>query len=330
MHTSYAFIPIACLLLLTTLSAAAAEIRVGIIGTDTSHAPAFAKLLNDPAAKGHIDGGRVTMVFKSFSPDLPQSADRVEGFMKQLLAMPGVTTADSVEQLVQNVDAVMLLNVDGRTHLDLARRVIPFRKPVFIDKPFASSYRDAREIFRLAAQHGTPVFGSSSLRYTLAQPALESASNAKIGALKGAFAWGPAVIEPHHPDMFWYGIHAVETLYAIMGAGCVSVQRTHTADTDIITGVWADGRTGTVRGMRDTKAYFGATLFGANATHTQPTALPGYAPLAREIMLFFKTGKPPVPAAETLEIMAFMEAADLSKQRNGAPAALSEITKQKQ
>ncbi|AWI09842.1 Gfo/Idh/MocA family protein [Ereboglobus luteus] len=306
---------------------AAAELRIGIIGADTSHAPAFAKFINTPPANDPVEGVRVTSVFKTFSADMPLSANRVEGFMKRLLAMPGITAAASIEELAQNVDAIMILSADGRAHLDLARRVIPFRKPVFIDKPLASTYRDAVEIIRLAEQHGTPVFSASSLRYTLAKPALaKAAQTAKMGAIKGVFVWGPAAFEPRTPDLFWYGIHSVESLYAVMGAGCATVQRIHTDDTDIITGIWPDKRIGTIRGMRDTKSYFGLTLLGANAPLTE-NAASGYAPLVREIITFFKTGKPPVPYAETLEIMAFMEAAELSKQRNGAPVALDEILK---
>ncbi|MDR1011311.1 MAG: Gfo/Idh/MocA family oxidoreductase [Opitutaceae bacterium] len=319
------FVPLVCLLPQTTMPAAG-EIRIGIIGADTSHAPAFAKLINDPAAQGHVGGGRVTTVFKAFSPDMPLSAGRVDGFMRQLLAMPGVTAADSIEQLAQNVDAIMILSADGRAHPGLARRVIPFRKPIFIDKPLATTYRDAREIFRFAEQHGTPVFSTSSLRYALAQPALEKAAKTKMGALKGVFVWGPATVEPNHPDLFWYGIHSVESLYAVMGAGCVSVQRTHTPDADIITGIWPGERVGTIRAMRDTKSYYGLTLFGANAAHTEGSAS-GYAPLAKEIITFFQTGKSPVASAETLEIMAFMEAAELGKTRNGASVPLAEIIK---
>ncbi len=317
-------------LLLQTALAAAAELRIGIIGADTSHAPAFAKLINTPAAKDPIEGARVTSIFKTFSPDMPLSAGRVDGFMQQLLAMPRITAAASIEELAQNVDAIMILSADGRAHLDLARRAIPFRKPVFIDKPLASTYRDAVEIIRLAEEHGTPVFSASSLRYTLAKPALAKAAAQakKMGAIKGVFVWGPAAFEPVTPDLFWYGIHSVESLYAVMGAGCATVQRIHTANTDIITAIWPDKRIGTIRGMRDTKSYFGLTLLGANAALSE-NAASGYAPLAKEVIAFFQTGKPPLPYAETLEIMAFMEAAELSKQRNGAPVALEEILKQK-
>lgn len=306
--------------------AAAGVIRVGIVGADTSHAPAFAKLLNTPPTDGADSGVRITTVFKAFSPDMPLSVDRVDNFMKRLLAMPGITESPSIEQLAQNVDAIMILSADGRAHLDLARRCIPFRKPVFIDKPLAASYKDAAEIIRLAEQHGTPLFSSSSLRYTLAQPALEAVAKKKIGEIRGVFAWGPMATEPNHPSLFWYGIHSVESLYAIMGAGCASVQYTHTDDTDIITAIWPDKRVATIRGMRNAKGYFGLTLFGANAPHTEKAGS-GYAPLVREVVTFFKTGKSPVPLSTTLEIIAFMEAAELSKNRNGAPVALTEITK---
>jgi hypothetical protein len=52
---------------------------------------------------------------------------------------------------------------------------------------------------------------------------------------------------------------------------------------------------------------------------------PGYGPLAREIAAFFRTGKPPVPAAETIEIYAIMEAAHESGRRGGMPVKVADV-----
>ena len=55
-----------------------------------------------------------------------------------------------------------------------------------------------------------------------------------------------------------------------------------------------------------------------------------YRELLVEIVKFFRTGSPPVPPEETLEMMAFMEAADLSKARGGAPILLGDVVEQSQ
>lgn len=303
-------------------------IKVGIIGTDTSHVPAFTKLLNDPKEPGHIPGARVVAAFKGGSHDVESSHTRVERFAAEIHDKYGVEIVSSIEELLTKVDAVLLESVDGRPHLAQARPVFKAKKRVFIDKPFAASYADAREIVRLSRESGTPFFSSSSLRYAADVVALKN--KPELGGILGAMAFSPSPTEPHHPDLFWYGIHGVETLYTLMGAGCESVTRTNTAGADVVTGKWKDGRLGTFRGIRDGKQDYGAIAFGtkANATTTPPMKV-DYRNLLVEIVKFFQTGVAPISPEETLELMAFMEAADLSKARGGAPVMLKEITDRK-
>lgn len=306
---------------LGSLAAQDADLRIGLIGLDTSHVVAFTRVLNDASHKDHLKGGRVVAAYRGGSPDMPLSADRIDGFTAELKKYPEIAFHDTIESLVAAVDAVMILSVDGRIHLEQARKVLPSRKPVFIDKPFAASLRDAREIFRLAREHGTPVFGTSSRRYSPTLPALLKATEGKVRA---ALSYGPMQIEPNHPDLFFYGVHSVEGLYTVLGAGCVSLQRTHTADTDIVTGVWADGRVGTVHGIRNAKAPFGMVVFGTDGPVREDAEM-SYVPMLKEVLAFFRTGVSPVPAETTLEIIAFMEAADESKRRGGAPVSVTDL-----
>ncbi|MCX8108863.1 MAG: Gfo/Idh/MocA family oxidoreductase, partial [Verrucomicrobiae bacterium] len=286
------------------------EIRIGMIGLDTSHVVAFTRLLHDTNAPGHVPGARVVVAYPGGSPDIEASWSRVQGYTRELSEKYGVQIVDSIPALCAQVDAVMLESVDGRPHLEQVKLVFAAGKPVFIDKPIAGSLRDAIEIFRLSRKSGVPCFSSSSLRY---YPGLIELKNADVGQIKGAVSTGPCHLEPHHPDLFWYGIHAVEALYAVLGTGCERVVRTSTPDTDVVTGVWKDGRVGTVIGIRNAAAPYRVTLFGTKAVIDQK---PGgdYGPLVREIVRFFQTGNPPVPANETIELFAFMEAADESKR----------------
>jgi hypothetical protein len=215
--------------------------------------------------------------------------------------------------------------VDGRPHLEQARPVLKAGKPVFIDKPVAGSLRDAVEIYKLAKANKVPVFSSSSYRYYESMVELQKA---KTGRIRGAISYGPCALEPHHPDFFWYGIHATEALFTLMGTGCQSVVRTVTADTDVATGTWADGRTGIFYGLRGGALPHKVIVFGADAVVEQKDGNDNYAPLVREIMKFFQTGIAPVSVEETLEIYAFMEAADESKRRGGAPVKMSEVMEQ--
>jgi hypothetical protein len=324
MHTPLRLLlPVAALLL--AVAARAADLRVGLIGLDTSHVIAFTKALNDEKNKDHVPGAKVVAVFKGGSPDIPSSANRVEGFTADLLKFPGIKLYDSVAELVQNVDAVMIESVDGRPHLKYAREVLPSGKPTFIDKPVGGTLRDTLEIYALAKKHNTPLFSSSSLRQAV-QGALQGQ---KWGELRGATTFGPCELEPHHPDLFWYGIHAVEMLYTVMGRGCVSVVRTHTPNVDVVTGVWSDGRVGTMRGNRNTKSAYGVTVFGSTAV-LSPELKVNYSALLRDVVKFFQTRQAPVSPEETIELIAFMEAADESKRRGGAPVSIADVLKANQ
>jgi predicted dehydrogenase len=306
-------------------------LRVGLIGLDTSHAGAFTQLLNDTARLDHIAGARVVAAFKGGSPDVEASATRIEKFTAELRDTWKIELVDSIEELVRRVDAVMLTSVDGRVHLAQITPVLAARKPVFVDKPLAASVADAVAIATLARTHATPIFSSSSLRYSDDVQAVKK--DARVQQVLGAVAWGPGTLEPHHPDLFWYGIHAVEILYTFMGPGCERVTRSHAPAGDLVTCQWKDGRTGTVRTIREGAAPYGQVVFGAKGVvSVPPPAAPvaaakrsSYHGLVSAIVEFFRTGTSPVPIEETLEIMAFMEAADLSKSRKGAPVAISEL-----
>jgi hypothetical protein len=310
------------ILLLSTLALGAAEeLKIGLIGLDTSHVIAFTELLNNPKSKEHVSGAKVVAAFKGGSPDIPSSADRLEGYTKQLQEKYEVKIVGSIEELCGLVDAVLLESVDGRPHLEQARPVIKAHKPLFIDKPLAGSLKDAIEIYRLAKEANVPVFSSSSYRF---YDSLKQVQKADFGELKGAISYGPAEIEKHHPDMFWYGVHATEALFTIMGKGCESVVRTATPDTDIITGTWKGGKVGTLIGLRNGSTPNKVIVFGTKKVVEQQGD-GSYANLVREIIEFFKTGKPPVAPEETIELFAFMEGADVSKKNGGCPVNLNEL-----
>jgi predicted dehydrogenase len=300
-------------------------LRIGIIGLDTSHVPAFTGMFNDPNNKNYIPGFKVVAGFPGGSRDVKASYTRVEMFTKQIRDQYGVEIVDSIDALLTKVDVVLIESVDGRPHLAQAIPVIKAGKIVFIDKPIAGSLADAIMIFQLAQKHKTPVFSSSSLRYATNIRAVKS--DPKLGKVLGCVSYSPCEIEPHHPDLFWYGVHGVESLYTIMGTGCKSVQRTHTKDVDVVTGVWNDNRVATYRGLRGPKADYGTVTFGDKGIVSTTGAVGGYGPLVREIATFFKTGQPPVSAEETIEMFAFMEAADESKRQNGAVVTIESVMK---
>jgi predicted dehydrogenase len=312
-------------LLLGGLAAAAAPaekppFRLGVVGLDTSHSIAFAKLFNDPADRDHIPGFRVVAAHPYGSRDIPSSTNRIPEYTRTVADM-GVEIVDDVAALVARVDGVLLETNDGRPHLEQAAVVIAAGRPLFVDKPVAASLADCVAIYTLAAEKGVPVFSASALRFAAGSQAVRAGS---IGEVTGCDTFSPCSLEPTHPDLFWYGIHGCEALYTVMGPGCRTVSRTHTDDFEQVTGEWSGGRIGTFRGIRRGKGGYGGTAFGTTGT-AAVGAFDGYAPLARAIAEFFRSGKAPVAADETIELYAFMAAADESRRAGGGPVAVADV-----
>jgi predicted dehydrogenase len=297
------------------------KLRVGIIGLDTSHVVAFTTAIRNAKADDPLARLAIVAAYPGGSNDIAVSRDRVAGYTAKLQEW-GVEIVPSIDTLVERVDAVLLESVDGRPHLEQVRPVLKAKKPVFIDKPVAGTLADAIEIFRLAEAEGVPCFSSSSLRYSTG--VLAARDNPKLDGVVGCMVHAPCSLEATHPDLFWYGIHGVEMIFTIMGPGCVSVQRTHTDDCDVVTGIWKDGRVATFRGIRNAKLDYSGFVYGKKDI-SMIGSFSGYQPLLVEIARFFETRKPPVAAAETIEIFAFMEAADESKRQGGCPVTLDSV-----
>ena len=300
-------------------------LKAGIIGLDTSHVVAFTKLLNAEKPRPELAGVRVVAAYPGGSADIPSSRDRVAGYTRDLKEKYGVEIVGTIDELLAKVDVVLLESVDGRPAPRAGAAGLPARKPVFIDKPVAGSLADAIAIFDLARETGTPCFSSSSLRFG---PGIVPASSRPQGrrdrglrdlrALRDRGASPGSVLvrrprcrEPLHDH----------------GDG-LRVGRPH-AHREV--GRWPsasgrDGRIGTFRGNRKTLYKFGGTVFGTKAIAPLGD-YGGYEPLVVEIVKFFKTGKPPVSAEETVEIFAFMEAADESKRQGGRPVTIESVMK---
>ena len=311
-------------------------IKVGVIGLDNYQAVAFTQLFHDPKATGDLAGIQVVAGFPGGSPDIEESVRELpkwtEGIKKY-----GVAIVASPEDVLKQVDAVLVMSVDGRAHLEQLKPVLKAGKPVYVGRPLAASLADAVEIFRLAKEHGTPIFSCSQHRFSPGFIGMRK--HEEVGDVIGCDVYGGCPREPHHPDLFWHGVHGVETLYTIMGPGCISVTRTATDSADVVTGVWDDGRVGTYRGIRKGAPKYSATVFGSKGV--APAGIYGYAapvngvvPKGRymgyeataiEIAKFFKTRTPPVKPEETIELFAFMEAAEASKRENGVPVKLATV-----
>ena len=300
--------------------------RIGIIGLDTSHAPAFAKSFNIEGASQDYGGYRIVAAYPYGSRTIESSYKRIPGYIEDVKNF-GVEIVDSIADLISKVDVMILCTNDGRLHLEQAIPVFKAGKRMFIDKPIAGTLSDAFAIFQAAEDLRQPVFSTSGMRYTTNME--DIVKNKIVGNVLGAETHGPAPLEPTHPDFFWYGIHGIEALFTMMGTGCHTVSRVHTPDTDVVTGIWDGNRIGTFRGRRTGNPLYsyGGNAFGQTGIKSMGEYIGGVA-LDKEIVKFFQTGIAPVAPEVTLEIFTFMEAADESKRRGGAAVSMAE-TKQK-
>jgi hypothetical protein len=304
-------------------TSARGDIKVGVIGLDTSHSIAFTKIINNPE-NPEMKGYTVTAAYPYGSRTLESSFKRIPGYIEDIRKL-GVEIVDSIDSLLKAVDVVLLETNDGNLHLEQALEVFKAGKLMFIDKPAAASLEDTIAIYNAAREYNLPVFSSSSLRWT--RHSQEIRRGELVGRVIGADTYGPSAIEPSHIDLAWYGIHGVEMLFTVMGTGCKEVVRVHHPDNDIVVGNWGNGRMGTFRGIRSGRSGYGGTAFGAEGI-SEIGPYEGYDPLVTDIIRFFETGVPPVSPQETIEIFAFMEAADESR-RNGGSVVKIETVMQK-
>jgi predicted dehydrogenase len=293
-------------------------IRVGIIGLDTSHSIAFAKLLNDPNAAEDVANCPVVAAYPHGSPDIESSVSRIPTYTRQIQEL-GVEIAPSIDALLEKVDAVLLETNDGRPHLEQVLSVFKAGKRVFIDKPIAASLTDAVAIFEASKKYDVPTFSSSSLRYGRTT---QAARRGDYGKITHCEARSPSKIEKTHPDLFWYGIHGVEALFTVMGTECKTVRRSERDGKIEVIGQWSDERTGLFL-----EAGYGGFARSADGIEHAIGNYDGYRPLIVEIVKYFRTGKVPIQPNETLEIYAFMEAADESKRQGGKEVQISEVLK---
>lgn len=290
------------------------KMKLGIIGLDTSHVTAFTELLNNESSTYHVPGGEVIIAFPGGSGEMKMSIDRVKGFTEKMKHDFDVKIVDSIEEVAEQCDAILLESVDGRVHLEQFKIIAPYGKPTFIDKPFATSWEDAKAIFTLAEKHNTPVMSCSAVRYSEGLVSIRDSIEGKD--IYGVDCYGPLAMEPTH-GLFWYGIHTAEMLFSLLGTGCERVTVIKNESHELIVGEWKDGRIGTLRGNRIDDNAFGALVHGNKKNvlvDVTKDDKPFYASLLEEIITFFREGMSPINQAETLEVVRFLEAANESRE----------------
>lgn len=275
-------------------------LKIGIVGSDNSHAIAFSRLCN--AKKGddglRVSGARVTHLF-----GLKEDRNRE---VAEAGHIPNVV-ADPTEMMGQ-VDAVLVVFRHGDLH---ARYALPFVKagvPTFVDKPLACSVADARRLVNAARKNDTPLTSFSTVRYAGDIVKLIKAVKARR-PLTGGLVYGPADATSQYGGLIFYGIHAVEVMLEVFGYEAASVRAVRTKAGVVADVTYRDGATVSLQFI--TK---GARGFGVLA-HTQKGHVYQELDLStcyrdgfRVFSRMFKTGKWPLTPAQLVRPVEIMSA----------------------
>jgi predicted dehydrogenase len=297
-------------------------IKLGIVDCDTSHVLQFTMRCNhvEIDEEQWVDGARVVCAYPGTSVVTDQATvdERVGK-----LAGWGVEIVKSREEMIGKVDGVLIESNQGSQHLKHAELFMKAGIPCYIDKPFANSADDALAIAKLAQENNLPFFSSSSLRYA---PEVVAAK-AELGTIFGADAWSPASLHEASPGLAHYGIHGVEILFALMGAGCQAVSCAFSEEIgEVNTARWSDGRVGVMRGTRKGAHDYGFVAWGESEVRRSGVdAAYIYRELVKEFVELFATGKSPIDPNETIEIVCFMDAALESSKQSGEWVELKKL-----
>ncbi|MFA6947527.1 MAG: Gfo/Idh/MocA family oxidoreductase [Eubacteriales bacterium] len=187
--------------------------RVGILGTENSHAAAFCDLINAPDT-AYPDFKVTSLYALERAPSEAITAKH-----------PEVSIADSIEAMMDSVDCVMVTARHGKYHKAFALPFIKAGKPAFIDKPFTIDLADTIELIETAAEHGVPLTGGSGCKYSDELLALKADIDAgKIGALRSLMLTFAVDLTSVYGGIYFYSSHMVEMMLAIAGNDVRSVK----------------------------------------------------------------------------------------------------------
>jgi predicted dehydrogenase len=219
---------------------------------------------------------------------------------------------DTPEECSDGVDAVLIVDDGSGEHWKYALAPLKKGVPTFCDKPLAMTAQDARAIGKLVRSTGTKFLSASSLRFVPDILALK-AELPTLGAIHLAtVACGN--------DLVYYGIHALEMAYAVLGRGAVSCMNVGQKGLNLVRVRFADHRDVVV--MVGEKEWMSAgyqiSLFGTKGWKTvKPDLKDLYYYLLLAFMDLVKTGNEPVPIEEEVEVVEALVAGrrSLEEQR---------------
>lgn len=286
-------------------------LRLGAIGIDSSHLPEFTRRIKALNESG-MTRCRVIRLWTDGRHDLP--LEQVEKWKKSAIEL-GVEPSATLAELLDDVDGVLVLAVNGNRHLELALPALQRGLPTYIDKPLTCSLREAKQILATARARSARCYSASSLRFAAE---VENLPRDELGKQIAVDAFGPGELNPSMEGLFFYGVHTIELVDAIWGAGVKRVSGITLADRDLLDLEYHDGRYARLRMERRGCYEFGATVHGERKVHQFRVDFAGiYNRLVLGMVRFFEGAEPPAQLRDIVENVAVIEAGNLSMRREG-------------
>ncbi|MCX6986490.1 MAG: Gfo/Idh/MocA family oxidoreductase [Lentisphaerae bacterium] len=283
------------------------EIKVALIGLDTSHTIEFARRIQAPDCPPDqkVSGLRATACLRFSTPF--QNEDGLNTRQKQLEDW-GIKVTTDFNDAVKGCDAIMLEINDASYHLEYFKKCATLGKPIFLDKPLADNIENGLEIVRLAKENKVNAISASSLRFDAGL--IKACGEMPKPTLVSVY--GPLGIAPAGSSIVWYGVHAFEMLEKAMGKGsaCVTVRTDGPGVVAIVD--YPDKKRGVVELTKDAWIYGGTLRDSETAISYSVAAGSLYANIMKEIEKFFRTGKASFNLEDTVEVMAMLDAAERS------------------
>ncbi len=297
--------------------AAQKTLQLGVIGVDSSHLAEFSRRINT-LFKDRQTRCHVTQMWTDGRHDMPD--DDVETWRLRARGH-GVVDADDLDAMLDAVDGVMVLTVNGARHLDHAAPALRRGLPTYIDKPLTCDLAEARTLLALSREHEARCYSASSLRFADEVAAIDREA---LGDLVAIDAYGPGELNDAMPRLFHYGVHTIEMVDAIWGRGVRRVRAHITEPRDHVELEYHDGRYARLR-MERVGAYdFGATLHGTESVASFRVDFSEvYNRLVAGMVRFFEGGRAPARLEAIVENIAVMEAAHRSIAHGGGWVELS-------
>ena len=292
----------------------ARDLRIGIIGLDTSHTIEFTRRLQAPDCppEQRIEGATVTRCMRFETPF--QDRAGLDGRQQQLEGW-GVEVTEDFDTAVADADALLIEINDPSLHLEYVRRCAGLGVPLFLDKPLAQDLAAGLEIARIAAEQDLQLCSTSSLRFA---SGLQDAC-AAVPAPRHVTTFGPINRAAAGSSIVWYGVHAVEMLVRAIGRGAATASTHRWGEDAVVVVEYPDGRTGVVE-LCVGGGYGGVLRSGPDVAPYTVEMTGIYTALLSELMPFLAGAAPPVPLEDAVEVVAILDAAERSSRAGGAAA----------